>query len=212
MERFGGRGMMPGGRFGGRGMMGQPFGMMGAPFLADRLGILAEALDMTSEELQTQLNAGKSLLAIAEAKGLDETELQAAIQTVVGKRIDAAVAAGDLTQSQAAALKARLESVAPFFGQGFGLGGFGMRGLGMGGQTLAGIIGDPQELLAEATGKSVEELQTAVKGVIKQRLDSAVAEGKITQAEADAFLARLDEGLPFFGGGLGGHHFQRGWR
>lgn len=208
--RLGGRGMMPGGRFGGHGMMGQPFGMVGSSIFGDRLDIVAEALEMTAEELRTELDAGRSLLAIAEAQGLDETELQAGIQAVLSDRIDAAVAAGDLTQSQADALKARLERQNAFFGRGFGPGGLGMRGPGMGGHALAGVIGDPQSLLAEATDLSVEELEAALKGVIEQRLESAVAEGKITQAEADAFLERLDEGLPFFGGGPGGHRFLRG--
>jgi hypothetical protein len=205
--RSGGHGMMPGGRSGERGMMGQPFGMMG---FGDQSDIVAEALDMTTEELQAELDAGKSLLAIAEGQGLDETELQAAIQTVVSNRIDEAVAAGDLTQTQADALKARLERENSFFGRGLGSVGFGMRGPRMGGHALAGMIGDPRELLAEATEMSVEELEAAVKSVVEQRLESAVEEGTITQGEADAFLAQIDEGLPFFGGGLGGRFPRAG--
>ncbi|RIK38651.1 MAG: hypothetical protein DCC55_20430 [Chloroflexi bacterium] len=211
-DHFGGRGMMPGGRFGGRSMMGQPFGFMGAPVLADRLDILAEVLDMTTEELQAELNSGKTLLAIAEAQGLDETELQAAFEAALGERLDQAVADGDLTQAQADAIKANLAREIPFFGRGFGLDGFGMRRPGMGGQVLAGIIGDPKELVAEAADMTVEELETAIKGVIEQRLESAVEEGKITQGEADAWMERLEEGLPFFGEGFGGRYLQRGWR
>jgi N-methylhydantoinase A/oxoprolinase/acetone carboxylase beta subunit len=87
----------------------------------------------------------------------------------------------------------------PFFGgpRGERFGGFG-RGFGSG--PLAEIIGDPQELLAEATGMSVAELQSALTTTIEERLDAAVEAGDLTQSQADQLKERLAEGLPFFGG------------
>ena len=89
----GGRSMGPGRRGmgpGGRGLR------MGGPFAEDRQAILAEALGMTTDELQKALDEGKSVLAIAQAQGLDESKLRDAIQAAVIKHIDQAVKDGDL--------------------------------------------------------------------------------------------------------------------
>lgn len=209
MGRMGGRGLGHGPGMMGRGfgdmmghgdMMGRG-GMMDGPFAGEREAILAEALGMTSEELQSALDEGKSILAIAEAQGLDETELQAALQAATSERIDQAVADGDLSETQAARLKERLENGPGLLGMGVGMGrGPGMGGRGpLGGGALASIIGDPQELLTDATGMTSEELQTALQTTVEERVAAAVEAGKITQGEADAILERLDEGLPFFG-------------
>jgi hypothetical protein len=196
---MGGRGM--GGRFGGPGIEhrgpGAAFGPLGRLFGEDREAILAEALGLTSDELQAELDEGKTILAIAEAQGMDESELQTAIQAIVVERIDQAVTDGDLTESQAEQLKAQIEEGLPLGGIGFGMGGHGP---GMGGGVLAEIIGEPSDLLAEATGMTPDELETAIQATLEKRVDAALEAGTISQSEADQILERLDEGLPFFGG------------
>jgi len=73
----------------------------GGPDHAAELTAVAKALGMTETELQTQLKAGKSLAAIAKAKGVP---LQTVIDAIVAQEkteLAAAVKAGRLTQAQA---------------------------------------------------------------------------------------------------------------
>lgn len=65
----------------------------------------AEALDMTTDELTTALQSGKTLETIAEEAGVDYADVQAAIQaahaTELRERIQQAVDAGTITQENA---------------------------------------------------------------------------------------------------------------
>jgi hypothetical protein len=88
-------------------------------------------------------------------------------------------------------------------------------GLAAGGATYAATSGGPQEdanALAEAlneregTSLSGEDIQTALEDVLKERLDEAVAKGRLTQEEADRILERAGErGFPLGPGGPGFH-------
>jgi len=90
-------------------------------------------------------------------------------------------------------------------------------GLAAGGATYAATSGGPQEeadALAEAlnenegTSLTGQDIQDALKDVLKERLDAAVKSGKITQEEADQILERASErGLPL-GPGPGGPDFH----
>ena len=62
------------------------------------------------------------------------------------------------------------------------------------------ILGNPRDLLAEATGMTRDALQAAIKGTVEKHLKAAVDAGKITQSEADWLLQQVDKGLLFFGG------------
>ena len=87
----------------------------------------AEALDMTTEELTTALQSGKTLEQIAEDAGVDFEDVQAAIQaahaTQMRERIQQAVEDGTITQENADWLLEGLDK--GFIGMpgGFGLGG-----------------------------------------------------------------------------------------
>ncbi len=93
-------------------------------------------------------------------------------------------------------------------------------GLAAGGATYAATSGGPEEganALAEAlnanegTSLTGQDIQDAMKEVLKERLDEAVKSGKITQAEADEMLERAaDGGLPLGPGGPGFHVEFRG--
>ena len=90
-------------------------------------------------------------------------------------------------------------------------------GLAAGGATYAATNGGPQEeanALAEAlnenegTSLTGQDIQDALKDVLKERLDDAVKSGKITQEEADRILERASErGFPL-GPGPGGPGFH----
>jgi hypothetical protein len=75
-------------------------------------------------------------------------------------------------------------------------------GLAAAGVTYAATGGsdDPAGDLAEAlnaregTSLTAQDIQAAMKDVLKERLDEAVAAGRITQEQADRMLERADEG------------------
>jgi nucleoid DNA-binding protein len=178
--------------------------------------------------------------AIADALGISAEEYDAAVDTAHDQVLDEAVAEGALTQEQADAIKERQElGYGPRMGN---RGGFlGPRG-GMG---AGGWMGGPENSLiavaAEQLGMTLEELVTALEdgettiadlataqGVDPQAiadayiaaradlLAQAVADGRITQSQADLMLEHMEEEVaehlsepfPFgnrgFGGGPGG--------
>ena len=62
---------------------------------------LADALNLTPDGLNEQLASGKTLTQIAEAQGVSQEQLAAALETSVKAGLDKAVADGVLTQAQA---------------------------------------------------------------------------------------------------------------
>ncbi len=151
--------------------------------------------------------------AVAAKLGLTPAQMQAAFKAALVERIDARVAAGQLTQAQAEKLKQRIADA-----QGLGLGARGALGktakafkqrlvarskaLG----PVASLLNTSrEELRAELkAGKSLAEI-AAAKGVsradlvaamvapAKERLAKAVAAGTLTQTRADELAKRLTE-------------------
>ena len=99
----------------------------------------ANALNMTTDELSTAMQSGKTLEQIASDQGVDFTKVQAAIQaahiTEMRARIDQAVKDGTITQANADWLNEGLDKgyigVPGAFGFGFG-GPHGGHGFGPG--------------------------------------------------------------------------------
>jgi len=117
--------------------------------------------------------------ALADALGVTVEELQAAYQTAHEAAIRQAVEEGVLTQEQADQI---LDG--DFTGPRGGLGmhsGFGMHG----------GFGMTNDLLADALGISVEELETAQETAFRAVIAQAVEDGTITQEEADLMAARM---------------------
>lgn len=105
---------------------------------------------------------------LAEALGISVDDLAAAQDEARLAAIDQALAEGSITAEQAEQLRE-------------GSGPFGRRGPHMGASS---------ELLAEALGISVEELQAAQAEVHAARLAELVEAGVLTQEEADLMAAR----------------------
>ena len=70
----------------------------------------AQALGITPEELRTQTRAGQTLADIAAAEGVAEADLVDALVAAAGTRLAEAVTAGRLTQAEADARAADLET------------------------------------------------------------------------------------------------------
>ena len=95
----------------------------------------AKALGMTADELKTQLWGGKTLADLAEEKGVDLADVQAAVQAAqeaaLRENIEQAVADGTITQEHADWLLEGLDKgfLTDGFGFGHGMGG-GFHGRG----------------------------------------------------------------------------------
>jgi hypothetical protein len=181
--------------------------------LAGVVAALVAALGAGGAIAATQLSPGQESDAIiadaAKELGVDADELDAALKQALENRIDAAVEAGTLTEAQAAELKERLTSgELPLVGLGPGLGhrhigphlvdleaaasylGFTeaeLRASFEDGETLAEV--------AEAEGKSVDGLVTALVAAARERLDEAVEDGRLTEEQRTERLAELEESI-----------------
>ena len=113
--------------------------------------------------------------SLAEALGISLDELNAAYESATQEAINQAVAAGLITQAQADNL---LERAGVFSFHGGGKGWLGESDI------------DFEALLADALGISVETLADARQQAFQIRIDQAVADGKITEEEADLLLGR----------------------
>jgi len=145
----------------------------------------------------------------AQQLGIEPAKLSSALKKALEDRIDAAVAAGRLSKAQGDELKQRIESngfplvVPPFFGHGHS-GDHGLHGLdaaasylGLSESQLRSQLESGKTLaqVAKAQGKSVDGLVAALKADLKQHLDRAVADGRLTQAQEDQILANADQRL-----------------
>ena len=148
---------------------------------------------------------------LAEKLGLTSDELESAMDEARSEAIDDAVASGDLTEEQGEALKERAANGPGWFG--FGPGGpGGVRHAAFGGAIDLDVIAETlgmttAELQAEleagatlseiitAQGSTVEAVVDALIVDVRADLDTAVAEGDITQEQADERLIETEERL-----------------
>ncbi len=115
-----GQGLPFGGPHGGG--PGHGGGLFHSPAVLDAA---AKALGMTTADLQTALQGGKTLADVAKEKNVDTATLKQAMVDAAKAQVDADLAAGRLTQDQATQMKTRIDQEAanldlsqPFFGRG----------------------------------------------------------------------------------------------
>jgi hypothetical protein len=174
---------------------------------------VAKALGMTPEELKAGHEAGKSIATMATEKGIDVQTVIDALVADARAHLAQAVTDGKLTQAQADERSADLEEHITAFvnrtppadgergpkGPGHGP---GMRANLDAAATALGIT--PEELrtelqagksLATIAGEKGVEVSKVVDALVadaKAHLAQAVADGKLTQAEADERAADLE--------------------
>lgn len=207
----------------------------GAPGSMSRgasLTTMATALSMTEAELQSALQAGKTVADLATEKGV---ALQTIVDALVAEQktlLQQAVTDGRLTQEQADARVAALAEQLPTqlstaFTPGMRDGGRGMPGgfgPGVSLATMATALGISESDLQTAlqAGSSVADvateqgvaLDTVINALIAEQttaLAEAVTTGRLTQEQADQRLTTLKANLPHLlslkgslGPGLGG--------
>jgi hypothetical protein len=183
---------------------------------------VADYLGLTESELRAELEAGKSLAQIASAQGKSVEGLKDVIVSDAKTHLDQAVANGKLTavqeETMLAELRAHVDEIVNATG---GPRGLGVR-IGVGpafGDAAATYLGlTPEELRAQveggktlaqvaaAQGKSVDGLKAAILAGAKERLDQAVAAGKLTAAQKQTMLDKLREHLDDIVNRTGPHH------
>ena len=183
----------PGGR-GGRG--------------GEQIATVAEVIGVDAEALREAFAAGQSVADVAEANGVALDDVVAAVVEQMETHIAEHVAEGKLTQEEAdvkladAADKVaeRLSSVPTERGEGERRGPGGRRGEQM--ATGVEVIGVDADALreafaagqsvadvAEANGVALDDVVAAVVEQMETHIAEHVAEGKLTQEEADVKLA-----------------------
>ena len=183
----------------------------GAAIAADRLG--------SSNDSQAVVNdAAKQL-------GVTPSALTAALKKALENRIDAAVAAGQLTKEQGGELKQRIESgeLPLFFGpRGGPPGHFGdfstaASYLGLTTAELDAQLESGKSLaqVAKDRGKPVDGLIQALVDQATKRLDADVAAGRLTKAQEQQILSGLKQRITDFVNGVRDHdhdfRFDRGF-
>ncbi len=232
----------PGGWFGGWGFnlglgCGRPggfgFGIKGWGGDVNVLNVVAKALGMEPADLQTELQNGKTIADLAKDKGVSTDTIVNAIVAAYKTSLDLAVTNGYLTQTQADAILEAVRVFAPtYLEQSFARNtpmSVIAKTLGMTESELLQAMREGKTIaqLAQEKGVSTETIVNALVAAEKARLDQAVADGRLTQAQADALLkvARVMapsylEGTGKFGGpfrpGMMGHGGRgkggfRGW-
>jgi uncharacterized protein YidB (DUF937 family) len=138
----------------------------------------------------------------AQQLGISPGKLSDALKKALSDRVDAAVAAGRITQAEADALKQRINSSQyPLFLGPHRDGGPGHFGrldpaaayLGLTEEQLRTELESGKTLaqVAQAHGKSVAGLVDAIVADAKKHVDAAVAAGRLTQAQANEILNGL---------------------
>jgi hypothetical protein len=159
---------------------------------------IGAALAAGPEERAARCDA--RLAKLAEKRGVTVEQLRSDIQARLLARIDAAEKAGRISQERAASLRGRAETARPCGARAHVRAHLAGRGmiraaadfLGLDRAELrAQLPGTSLVALAAKQGKSEASLEAAMVAPAKARLTKAVANGRITQAGADAALARL---------------------
>lgn len=175
-------------------------------------------------EKQAFLNDAAGRLGVSSAK------LEAALKAAAIDRVDAAVAAGQITKDQADAMKAAIDSGRLPLGIPFGAGRgiHGMHGhvffggdvldsaatyLGLTDDQLRTQLASGKSLsdVAKAQGKSVDGLKQAMTTAFASKLDQTVKDGKLTSAQRDQILSQFKSNLDaFVNGTLPAKPFREG--
>lgn len=143
------------------------------------------------------------LAKAAERRGISAEQLEARIEARRLARVDAALRAGRISPERAAELRARISArelcpraplvrIALAHRRPLLRAAAGYLDLRPG-ELRAQLPGTSLAALAQARGKSVDGLETAMLAPAQARLARAVATGRLAQSRADRMLSRLEQ-------------------
>lgn len=177
----------------------------------DRQAIVAAALGISVEELQAAHEAGKRLPELVAELGLDMETVVADIRTGVEAAIQQAVADGTITQEQADRLLQQIE-MRVLARELIDMKAIVAEVLGMTVDELEAARADGQTLvdLAAAQGMDRAAMREAVQVEREAVINQALAEGTITQEQADWLLSHPGAGMGPRGRGPAGGQGSEG--
>jgi uncharacterized protein (DUF2267 family) len=191
-------------------------------------GTVADALGISDDELRDALRDGKSIATIAEERGVELQTVVDAMVTAGTERIDEALADGRIDEDEANELKAelpdRVNDVVQREGWpwgpgrwGWGEGRWGWWGPGPGPGGLGGLdaaaeaLGIEEDALWDALrdgrsiadvaaeqGVDLQAVQEALVAEATERIDAALADGRLDEDEANELKAELPERVGAF--------------
>ena len=188
----------------------------------------AEVLGMTESDLHTAFENGQTLADIAQSKGISADDFKSQVTDKVKAALQEKLDAGEITQAQFDAATANLNAniddlinnAAPQRGGPHGPGVWRLiedaatSFLGITESDLHDAFDNGQTLadVAQAHGKSVDDLKAGITSQVTAALQKKLDAGDITQAQFDALTSELNNNLdnivnsarPM--GGPGGHH------
>jgi hypothetical protein len=178
--------------------------IVAAAGLAVGAGAAVAATQATSPQQRSEAIVADA----AQQLGVSSAKLTAALKQALENQVDAALAAGQITQAQADQMTSAIESgQMPLVGlHGPGGPGGGRHGHVVDLSTAASYLGvTAAELqtslaggksladVAKAEGKSVDGLVAALVASAKQHLDDEVTAGRLTDAQRTAMLTELEQ-------------------
>ncbi len=166
---------------------------------------VADILGISIEDLQAAKDAGTKMSELLTTAGLTEEELKTALEAALPDIVAQALADEAITQEQADTILAK--GLRSFGGRGEhgGMGGFGLNGDGVLQPYIETVVADilgisVEDLqaakdagtrlpeLLDTAGLTVEDFQTAMEAAVPGIVEQALADGVITQAQADTIL------------------------
>jgi hypothetical protein len=186
-------------------------GRMGFPGV-DRESVktrLADALGITIEEFDAAIADGETLVSLAEANGVSFEELRDTMDEIFDEGLAQALEEGTITQEQADQIlegRAMKRAVSEAIDRDEVHAALA-DALGLTVEEFETAIesGEKLSTLAEQADVTLEELRDIMQGFRADALAQAVAEGKITQEQADQMLERMELRGERCGGKFGGH-------
>lgn len=173
------------------------------------LSTVADVLGIELDVLRDRLAGGETVADIAAEQGIAIDDVITALVSEAEAQLDAAVEDGRLTQTEADARLADAEArITDMVNGEFSFHGGGPRfGHGLLGlDAITEVLGmEPVDLLDQLRNGStlgdiaaeqdvaVADLEEAMQATATERLQQAVADGQLTQEEADERLAEIDE-------------------
>lgn len=187
-----------------------------AGLLREAVSIISDVTGLNSRDLLQAAREGSTLAEIITENGGDVDAITADIVTAVTEQVNEFVAQGNLTQEQADELLANLEQTVTDLLNGE-LNLRTMLGSRDQGGIRAGMQGEMLGVITEATGLTRQDIVQELRGGatlaeiitenggdvqavtdtivanVTQRVDERVAEGALTQEQADELLANLEQ-------------------
>jgi len=168
------------------------------PGKGEHMATAAEVLGLTAEELRTELAAGKSIADVADEKGVDKQKVVDALVAAATARIDEMKA--QLPERMAELVERDGLQMGPHHHRGPRRGIINSiddaaTALGISVQELRDALADGKSIatIASERGRSLDDVKAAMIADASERIDRAVADGRLTAEEGAEKKASLSE-------------------